>query len=115
MLPAHWSLGYHQCRWNYVSTGDIRTVQKRFDEEDMPVDVFWLDIEYAEDHKYFMWNPKTFPDPVDMANDVAARGRKVGTHTRMSITPDNLFLAVLDTDGCDHRSPPETNLRLPSV
>lgn len=115
VLPAHWSLGYHQCRWNYVSTGDIRTVQKRFDEEDMPVDVFWLDIEYAEDHKYFMWNPKTFPDPVDMANDVAARGRKVGTHTRMSITPDNLFLAVLDTDGCDHRSPPETNLRLPSV
>lgn len=81
VLPAHWALGYHQCRWNYISTDDIRTVQKRFDEDDMPVDVFWLDIEYAEDHKYFMWNPKTFPDPVDMINDVAALGRKVRSLT----------------------------------
>ncbi|KAG6873139.1 hypothetical protein C0995_002513 [Termitomyces sp. Mi166 len=77
VLPVHWSLGYHQCRWNYVSSNDVRTVQKRFDEEDMPVDVFWLDIEYAEDHKYFIWDKKNFPDPVDMINDVAALGRKM--------------------------------------
>ncbi|KII95544.1 glycoside hydrolase family 31 protein [Plicaturopsis crispa FD-325 SS-3] len=76
-LPAHWSLGYHQCRWNYVSSDDIRQVQKRFDEEDIPVDVFWLDIEYAEEHKYFIWDHKTFPDPVEMTNDVAALGRKM--------------------------------------
>ncbi|KAL0955609.1 hypothetical protein HGRIS_001845 [Hohenbuehelia grisea] len=77
VIPAHWALGYHQCRWNYVSTDDVRTVQKRFDEEDMPVDVFWLDIEYAEDHKYFIWEPKTFPDPVDMIKDVEAISRKM--------------------------------------
>jgi mannosyl-oligosaccharide alpha-1,3-glucosidase len=76
-LPAHWSLGYHQCRWNYVSSEDIRAVQKRFDEEDMPLDVLWLDIEYSKDHKYFIWDQKTFPDPVEMINDVAATGRKV--------------------------------------
>jgi alpha 1,3-glucosidase len=76
-MPALWSLGYHQCRWNYVSSEDVRTVQKRFDEEDMPVDVFWLDIEYAPDHKYFIWKDKEFPDPVEMANDVAANKRKV--------------------------------------
>ncbi|KAJ6631405.1 glycoside hydrolase family 31 protein [Mycena sp. CBHHK59/15] len=77
VLPPHWSLGYHQCRWNYISSDDIRTVQKRFDEEDMPVDVFWLDIEYADEHKYFMWDAKNFPDPVEMTNDVAALGRKM--------------------------------------
>ncbi|KAI0077196.1 alpha-glucosidase [Panus rudis PR-1116 ss-1] len=76
-LPAEWSLGYHQCRWNYVSSEDVRTVQKRFDEEDIPVDVFWLDIEYAEEHKYFIWDKKNFPDPVDMVNDVSATGRKM--------------------------------------
>ena len=76
-IPPHWSLGYHQCRWNYVSSDDIRTVQKRFDEEDIPVDVFWLDIDYAEDRRYFMWKETTFPDPVEMTNDVAAFGRKV--------------------------------------
>ncbi|KAF7325290.1 Glycoside hydrolase family 31 protein [Mycena venus] len=77
VLPPHWSLGYHQCRWNYISSDDVRTVQRRFDEEDMPVDVFWLDIEYAEEHKYFMWDAKNFPDPVEMTNDVAANGRKM--------------------------------------
>ncbi|KAI0313324.1 alpha-glucosidase [Amylostereum chailletii] len=76
-LPADWSLGYHQCRWNYVSSDDVRGVQKRFDEEDIPVDVFWLDIEYSEEHKYFIWDHKTFPDPVEMTNDVAALGRKM--------------------------------------
>lgn len=76
-LPAHWALGYHQCRWNYVNSDDVRIVQKRFDEEDMPVDVFWLDIEYSEEHKYFIWDKKNFPDPVEMTNDVAANARKV--------------------------------------
>jgi len=52
-------------------------VQKRFDEEDIPVDVFWLDIEYSPNHKYFIWKDKEFPDPVEMTNDVAANGRKM--------------------------------------
>jgi alpha 1,3-glucosidase len=56
-------LGYHQCRWNYVSYDDVRTVNERFDE-DVPMGVLWLDIEYSPDHKYFIWNDKTFPEPV---------------------------------------------------
>lgn len=76
-LPALWALGYHQCRWNYVSSNDVRSVQRRFDEEDMPVDVFWLDIEYSEEHKYMIWDKKSFPDPVDMTMDVEAVSRKM--------------------------------------
>ena len=76
-LPAHWALGYHQCRWNYVSSDDVRGVQKRFDEEDIPFDVLWLDIEYSKDHQYMIWDKKYFPDPVEMTNEVAALGRKV--------------------------------------
>lgn len=76
-LPADWSIAYHQCRWNYVSSDDVRTVAKRFDEADMPVDVLWLDIEYSEEHKYFIWDQKNFPDPVDMIKDVAEVERKM--------------------------------------
>ncbi|KIJ51385.1 glycoside hydrolase family 31 protein [Sphaerobolus stellatus SS14] len=76
-MPPEWSLGYHQCRWNYISSTDVRSVANRFDEEDIPFDVIWLDIEYAEDHKYFMWKGKEFPDPVQMINDIAAVGRKM--------------------------------------
>ncbi|KAI6046390.1 glycoside hydrolase family 31 protein, partial [Pisolithus marmoratus] len=76
-LPAHWALGYHQCRWNYVNSDDVRSVQKRLDDADMPVDAFWLDIEYSEGHKYFIWDKKNFPDPVEMIKDVEALERRM--------------------------------------
>lgn len=110
-LPAHWALGYHQCRWNYVSSDDVRTVQKRFDEEDIPVDVFWLDIEYSEEHKYFIWDKKNFPDPVDMTNDVAAIDRKVSAE----VVIDVLFTNTVTEDGCHHRSPLKASFVIPRV
>ena len=109
-LPAHWSLGYHQCRWNYVSSEDVRTVQKRFDEEDMPLDVLWLDIEYSQDHKYFIWDKKTFPDPIEMINDVAATGRKVSAPIFFSQRDAHLLI-----DGCDCRPAFKTYLGLSGV
>ena len=91
-LPAHWALGYHQCRWNYVSSDDVRGVQKRFDEDDMPFDVLWLDIEYSKDHQYMIWDKKNFPDPVEMTNEVAALGRKVGCRGYRTEFFDNHFI-----------------------
>ncbi|GJJ08411.1 hypothetical protein Clacol_002627 [Clathrus columnatus] len=76
-LPPEWSLGYHQCRWNYISSEDVKTVAQRFDEDDIPFDVIWLDIEYAEDHKYFIWKKSEFPDPIQMISDIASVGRKM--------------------------------------
>lgn len=76
-LPPQWSTAYHQCRWNYVDETDVMDVQRRFDEVDIPLDVTWLDIEYAEEHRYFDWDAKHFPDPVRMQEAVATKGRKV--------------------------------------
>lgn len=98
-LPAHWALAYHQCRWNYVSSDDVRSVQRRFDEEDFPVDVFWLDIEYAEDHKYFMWDKRYFPDPVDMIRDVEAIERRVCIPLSSAILGHHS--PSLHADGCN--------------
>ncbi|KAJ9098154.1 hypothetical protein QFC21_004483 [Naganishia friedmannii] len=76
-LPPQWALGYHQCRWNYIDETDVLEVQRRFDEEDIPLDVTWLDIEYAEEHRYFDWDKKHFPDPQHMQNEVGSKGRKM--------------------------------------
>jgi alpha 1,3-glucosidase len=76
-LPPHWSIAYHQCRWNYVDEEDVLEVDRRFDEADIPLDITWLDIEYAAEHRYFDWDEKVFPDPVRMLNKVADKGRKV--------------------------------------
>ncbi|ODO10934.1 hypothetical protein I350_01533 [Cryptococcus amylolentus CBS 6273] len=76
-LPPQWSTAYHQCRWNYNDQDDVLTVDSEFDNADMPLDVTWLDIEYAEQHRYFDWNKKVFPDPVAMLEAVASKGRKM--------------------------------------
>ena len=45
-LPPFFSLGYHQCKWNYRDEADVADVNAKFDEYDIPADVIWLDIDY---------------------------------------------------------------------
>ena len=41
-LPPIFSLGYHQCRWNYRDERDVAAVEGMFEQLDFPVDVIWL-------------------------------------------------------------------------
>jgi mannosyl-oligosaccharide alpha-1,3-glucosidase len=77
-LPPMFSIGHHQCRWNYLSQDDVLEVSKKFDEYELPMDVLWLDIEYTEDKKYFIWDKNNFAEPEKMMKGLADRGRKVG-------------------------------------
>ncbi len=47
-MPQAFSLGYHQCRWNYRDEADARAVDAGFDAHDIPYDVLWLDIEHTD-------------------------------------------------------------------
>ncbi|KAK0545628.1 glucosidase II [Tilletia horrida] len=76
-LPQYFALGYHQCRWNYLSVEDVLDVTKKFDEADMPMDVMWLDIEYSKDHMYGVWEEGNFPDPERMVKELDSTGRKL--------------------------------------
>lgn len=76
-LPQLFAIAYHQCRWNYLSQEDVLDVQMKFDKADIPFDVIWLDIEYAEEHKYFIWDRRYFPEPEMMQDRLADNGRKV--------------------------------------
>ncbi|KAN0062719.1 glucosidase II [Thecaphora frezii] len=76
-LPQYFAIGYHQCRWNYLTDGDVKDVNQRFDDEDIPMDVMWLDIEYSKDHMYGVWDEKSFKDPEGMVKALDDRGRKL--------------------------------------
>lgn len=52
-LPPMFSLGYHQCRWNYRDERDVASVEGMFEQLDYPVDVVWLDIEHTDGKRYF--------------------------------------------------------------
>ena len=76
-LPAAFSIGYHQCRWNYVSDEDVKDVDRKFDKYNIPYDVIWLDIEYTEEKKYFTWDTLNFPDPIGMEKQLDDTERKL--------------------------------------
>ncbi|GAA6028173.1 hypothetical protein JCM8097_006897 [Rhodosporidiobolus ruineniae] len=76
-MPQYFGLGYHQSRWNYNNEDDVQTVQEKFDEFDIPLDEITLDIEYAAEHKYFIWDRRNFPTPEKMQEKLAERGRKL--------------------------------------
>ncbi|KAL1786476.1 neutral alpha-glucosidase C [Sigmodon hispidus] len=76
-MPPLFSLGYHQCRWNYEDEQDVKAVDAGFDEHDIPYDVMWLDIEHTEDKKYFTWDKKRFENPRRMQELLRSKRRKL--------------------------------------
>lgn len=76
-LPQHFSLAYHQSRWNYNDEEDVRSVDEGFDKYDIPMDVIWLDIEYTDGKKYFTWDSMKFAHPAEMVANLTAKGRRM--------------------------------------
>ncbi|XP_026705169.1 neutral alpha-glucosidase C isoform X2 [Athene cunicularia] len=79
-LPPLFSLGYHQCRWNYEDEQDVKAVDAGFDEHDIPYDVIWLDIEHTDDKRYFTWDKKKFQNPRKMQEHLRKKKRKGSTN-----------------------------------
>ena len=90
-MPQRFSLGYHQCRWNYRDDEDARTVDAEFDAREIPYDVLWLDIEHTDGKRYFTWDMERFPDPTGLQNHIAARGRKMVTIIDPHVKRDNKY------------------------
>ena len=90
-MPSLWSLGYHQCRWNYKDTNDVKKVDENFDKFDIPYDVIWLDIEHTDGKRYFTWDPIKFSEPEKMIENVARTGRKMVTIVDPHIKVDKKY------------------------
>lgn len=90
-LPPMFSLGYHQCRWNYRDEKDVATVESMFEKLDYPVDVIWLDIEHTEGKRYFTWDKNVFPNPIEMQQNVSRHGRRMVTIVDPHIKRDDAW------------------------
>ncbi|XP_037603401.1 neutral alpha-glucosidase C isoform X1 [Sebastes umbrosus] len=89
-LPPLFSLGYHQCRWNYVDEADVKAVDAGFDRHDIPYDVIWLDIEHTDEKRYFTWDSALFPDPAGLQRHLERKKRKlvVISDPHIKVDPD---------------------------
>lgn len=90
-LPPMFSLGYHQCRWNYRDEADVYQVHDKFEELDYPYDVLWLDIEHTDGKRYFTWDKNQFPNPVQMQEKLKSQGRNMVTIIDPHIKRDNNY------------------------
>jgi len=88
-LPPMFSLGYHQCRWNYKDEKDVYFVHGKFEELDYPYDVLWLDIEHTDGKRYFTWDKPHFPHPEEMQQKLSSQGRRMVTIIDPHIKRDN--------------------------
>ncbi len=78
-MPPKWALGYHQCRWSYDSETEVRQLAAEFRRRRIPCDVIHLDIDYMRGYRVFTWNPKRFPEPAKLVQDLAQDGFKTVT------------------------------------
>lgn len=79
LLPPRHALGYHQCRWNYMSQAEVKEVNQKLEDYGIPCDYIWLDIEYSDHKAYFTWNKEQFPKPEEMVEKLWDKGRRLVT------------------------------------
>ncbi|CAJ1930908.1 unnamed protein product [Sphenostylis stenocarpa] len=75
-MPPKWSLGYHQCRWSYLSDQRVLEVAKTFRKKSIPCDVIWMDIDYMDGFRCFTFDKERFQDPASLVKDLHYSGFK---------------------------------------
>ena len=70
MLPPYWSLGFHQCRWGYHTTQELRDVYENYIAYELPIDTFWEDIDILQDYRIFTLNENEFKDLPNLISEL---------------------------------------------
>jgi alpha 1,3-glucosidase len=61
-VPLFHMLGFNYCMWSYNLSADIMLERDRlFTVNKIPVDVLWMDIEWSQNYKFFIFDNKNFP------------------------------------------------------
>jgi alpha-glucosidase len=76
-MPPRWALGFHQCRWSYMSAKEILDVAGQFRRRKIPCSAIYCDIDYMDRYRVFTWNPKTFPNPRQLVRRLGRQGIKL--------------------------------------
>jgi alpha-glucosidase len=61
-IAPKFAFGFGQSRWGYKSAEDIENVVKGYRDNNIPIDMVYLDIDYMQDYKDFTVNPERFPN-----------------------------------------------------
>ena len=73
-IPPKWAFGLAQSRFGYKTAEDVREVARQYKENDLPLDMICMDIDYMQDYADFTVNKERFPDLAKLSADLKAQG-----------------------------------------
>jgi alpha-glucosidase len=82
-FPPLYGFGFHQSRYSYTNQTQILKVAQNFRDNDLPLDVLYLDIGFMSNHMSFTYEPRSFPDPKQMHRQL----QKLGVRTVAIVDP----------------------------
>lgn len=91
-MPPRWAIGFHQCRWSYMSADEVLEVARNFRKRKIPCDVLYCDIDYMDGYRVWTWNPKTFPKPRQFIKNLRKMGFKLVTIIDPGVKNDDSYV-----------------------
>ncbi|KAL0872207.1 hypothetical protein ABMA27_004610 [Loxostege sticticalis] len=82
-MPPYWSLGFHLCKYNYLSLNTTRNVWKANRDAGIPFDVQWNDIDYMKNANDFTYDTGAYAGLPQFVNEL----HKEGMHYVMILDP----------------------------
>ena len=73
-IPPKFAFGLGQSRWGYKTKEDFENVAKGYRENQIPLDMIYMDIDYMQDYKDFTLNEKEFSDFPDFVQGMKEQG-----------------------------------------
>ncbi|MDF1500578.1 MAG: glycoside hydrolase family 31 protein [Anaerolineales bacterium] len=73
-LPPRWALGYHQSRFSYMSSEEVRAIADQFKRHDLPLSAIHLDIDAMHGYRVFTFDPNRFGDIDALSAGMEAAG-----------------------------------------
>lgn len=61
-VAPKYAFGFGQSRWGYKTCEDVEAVVSGYRDNQIPLDMVYMDIDYMQDYKDFTVNPERFPD-----------------------------------------------------
>lgn len=74
-MPPRWALGYQQSRYSYETRARVEQLAESFRSREIPCDAIHLDIHHMDEYRVFTFG-KSFPNPKEMIEGLAAQGFK---------------------------------------
>lgn len=73
-IPPKWAFGFAQSKWGYKCEEDIRAVWNGYRENDLPLDMIYMDIDYMQEFMDFTVNKERYPDLPALSAELKADG-----------------------------------------